>query len=86
MGRTPEKRAISVAAVNVLGQIGNIIAPYFFVETDEPRYQLAFILMTVMGYIACSSAIGLKLYLRRSNKKLEKRATENNTVYQPYIT
>lgn len=86
MGRTPEKRAISVAAVNVLGQIGNIIAPYFFVEADEPRYQLAFILMTVMAYIACSSAVGLKLYLRRSNKKLEKRATENNTVYQPYIT
>ena len=25
MGRTPEKRAISVAAVNVLGQVGNII-------------------------------------------------------------
>ena len=27
MGRTPEKRAISVAFVNVLGQVGNIIAP-----------------------------------------------------------
>lgn len=27
MGRTPEKRAVSVAFVNVLGQVGNIIAP-----------------------------------------------------------
>lgn len=25
MGRTPEKRAVAVAAVNVLGQVGNII-------------------------------------------------------------
>lgn len=86
MGRTPEKRAISVAFVNVLGQVGNIIAPYFFQEEDSPRYQLAFILMMVMAVIACSSAVGLKFYLIRSNKKLYKRATENNTVYQPYIT
>lgn len=86
MGRTPEKRAISVAFVNVLGQVGNIIAPYFFVESDEPVYRLAFILMMVMALIACSSAMGLKLYLIRSNKKLHKRASENGTVYQPYIT
>ncbi|KAF4983049.1 hypothetical protein FZEAL_1449 [Fusarium zealandicum] len=54
MGRTPEKRAISVAMVNVLGQIGNLIAPYFFVDSDEPRYQLAFIMMMVMAFIACT--------------------------------
>lgn len=40
MGRTPEKRAVSVAMVNVLGRVGNIIAPYFFVGSDEPRYRL----------------------------------------------
>lgn len=86
MGRTPEKRAISVAFVNVLGQVGNIIAPYFFVSGDEPRYQLAFILMMVMALIACSSSMGLKLYLARSNRKLYKRALESGGVYQPYIT
>ena len=86
MGRTPEKRAVSVAFVNVLGQVGNIIAPYFFVGDDEPRYQLAFILMMVMALIACSSAMGLKFYLMRSNKKLYKRAVDNNVPYQPYIT
>ncbi|EJT76832.1 hypothetical protein GGTG_06746 [Gaeumannomyces tritici R3-111a-1] len=86
MGRTPEKRAISVALVNVLGQIGNLIAPYFFVESEEPVYRLAFILMMVMAIIAIMSAMGLKLYLGRSNKKLYRRAVQNETVYNPYLT
>ncbi|KAH6695843.1 major facilitator superfamily domain-containing protein [Plectosphaerella plurivora] len=81
MGRTPEKRAVS----NVLGQIGNVIAPYFFIDSDEPRYQLAFILMMVMALIACTSAMGLKIYLGRSNKKLYREAVRNGTPYQPYV-
>ncbi|OAL07764.1 MFS general substrate transporter [Phaeosphaeriaceae sp. SRC1lsM3a] len=85
MGRTPEKRAVSVAMVNVLGQVGNVIAPYFFVESDEPRYRLAFILMMVMAAIACTSAMGLKAYLYRANKRLLNKATQEGTVYQPYV-
>ncbi|GKT50998.1 putative transporter [Colletotrichum spaethianum] len=85
MGRTPEKRAISVALVNVLGQIGNLIAPYFFVESDEPRYRLAFIMMMVMGMFACASAMGLKFYLYRANRRLYREAVRNGTVYNPYV-
>lgn len=68
-----------------IGQIGNLIAPYFFQDDDEPRYQLAFILMMVMGLIACVSAMGLKFYLFRSNKKLYRRAVRDGTPYQPYV-
>ncbi|PSN73539.1 MFS general substrate transporter [Corynespora cassiicola Philippines] len=85
MGRTPEKRAVSVAMVNVLGQVGNLIAPYFFDDSDEPRYRMAFILMMVMAAIACTSAMGLKFYLYRSNKKLYRRAIAEGTAYQPYV-
>ena len=86
MGRTPENRAVSVAIVNVLGQIGNIIAPYFFVESDRPRYQLAFILMMVFAFLACSCAAALKLGLVRANKKLYREAVEEDKAYQPYLT
>ncbi|KAL2872972.1 hypothetical protein SGCOL_011896 [Colletotrichum sp. CLE4] len=85
MGRTPEKRAISVALVNVLGQIGNLIAPYFFVDSDEPRYRLAFIMMMVMGLIACASAMGLKFYLYKANQRLYQEAVRNGSVYNPYV-
>ena len=104
MGRTPEKRAISVAFVNVLGQVGNIIAPvsgkrhlfrhdhsadqqYFFLPEEETTgYRLAFILMMCMAVLAITSALGLKLYLTRSNRKLLRRSQEQGTVYQPYLT
>ena len=62
-----------------------MIAPYFFQDEDEPRYQLAFILMMVMGFIACASAMGLKYYLFRSNKKLYAEGLRNGTPYQPYV-
>ncbi|KAM0277432.1 hypothetical protein ACHAQH_005796 [Verticillium albo-atrum] len=84
LGKTPEKRAVSVAVVNVLGQIGNFIAPYFFIESDEPAYTLAFILMMVFALISIASAMTLKFFLHRSNKRLYRQAMENGTVYNPY--
>lgn len=84
LSKTPEKRAISVAVINVLGQIGNFIAPYFFVNDDEPRYQLAFILMLMFAGLAISSALTLKFFLHRSNKRLYQKSMREGTVYNPY--
>ncbi|KAI7552030.1 MFS general substrate transporter [Hortaea werneckii] len=86
MGRTPENRAVSVAIVNVLGQVGNVIAPYFFVESDRPRYQMAFILMMVFALLAVSCAMLLKIGLVRANKRLYREAVEEEKAYQPYLT
>lgn len=86
LGRTPEKRAVGIALVNILGQLGNVMAPYFFDSGDEPRYQRAFLLMMVCGVVASVSALFLKWLLVRSNKKLFNRALEAGTPYQPYIT
>lgn len=41
--------------------------------------------MMVMAVIACVSAMGLKIYLGRSNKKLYREAVRNGTPYQPYV-
>lgn len=84
LSRTPEKKAASIAVVNVLGQIGNTVAPFFFIDSDEPRYQLAFIMMMVMGALSIAMAMLLKFFLHRSNKKLLVQARENNTAYNPY--
>lgn len=84
LAKTPEKRAASIAVVNVLGNGGNLSSPYFFIESDEPRYRLAFILMMIMGAISIALALLLKFFLRRTNKKLLARAQLNNTAYSPY--
>lgn len=86
MGRTPENRAVSVALCNVLGQVGNVIAPYFFRDRDEPRYQLAFILMMVCAAVAVTAALTLKFHMKRLNRRLYEKALLEGTVYQPYVT
>ncbi|CEI38435.1 hypothetical protein FVEN_g12138 [Fusarium venenatum] len=85
LARTPEKKAVSVALCNVLSQIGNVIAPFFFIDSDEPRYRLAFILMFLMGSLCITFALTLKYCLWRENKRLYREAQENGTPYMPYL-
>ncbi|GKT52674.1 major facilitator superfamily transporter [Colletotrichum tofieldiae] len=84
LGRTPEKRATAIPVINVLGQIGNVIAPYFFPDRDEPRYLMAFFLMIGFAAIGIACCLLLKFILVRSNKKLWTNAQEEGTVYNPY--
>ncbi|GJC89461.1 hypothetical protein ColLi_12299 [Colletotrichum liriopes] len=84
LGRTPEKRATAIPVINVLGQIGNVIAPYFFPDRDEPRYLMAFLLMMGFAAIGIACCLLLKFILVRSNKKLWAKAQEEGTVYNPY--
>ncbi|KAK1958882.1 major facilitator superfamily transporter [Colletotrichum sublineola] len=84
LGRTPEKRATAIPVINVLGQIGNVIAPYFFPDRDEPRYLMAFLLMMGFAAIGVAFCLLLKFFLIRSNKKLWAKAQEDGTAYNPY--
>lgn len=86
MGRSPEKRAISIAICNVLSQIGNFVAPFFFLTSEEPAYRTAFACMMAMGFLSSSCALLLKWKLTRSNKRLLREANQNGTAYQPYVT
>ncbi|KAH8171833.1 major facilitator superfamily protein [Sarocladium implicatum] len=86
LGKTPEKRAVSVALCNLISQIGNFTAPFMFVSSEEPRYISAFIGMMAFGLSSSACAIVMKIWLTRSNKRLLREAQQNGTVYQPYVT
>lgn len=85
LAKNPEKKTTSIAINNVLGQAGNVMAPYFFIANDEPRYILAFIMMFVMAALCVAGAMVLKYCLWRTNKKLLKYALEHGTHYNPYL-
>lgn len=85
LARNPEKKATSIAINNILGQLGNVMAPYFFVQSDEPRYIMAFILMFVMAGVCVAAAMLLKFCLWKTNKKLLRYALEHGTPYNPYV-
>ena len=74
-----------MALCNILSQIGNVIAPFFFIDSDSPRYRLAFILMFLMGALCISFALALKYCLWRENKRLYQESQRDGRPYHPYL-
>lgn len=86
LGRTPEKRAAGTAVVNVMGFIGNLVTPFFFPQSHEPRYLMAMLLMMAWSVVTVSCALFLKWLLKRGNKQLKAKSDEDGTPYVPYTT
>ncbi|CRK11183.1 hypothetical protein BN1708_010060 [Verticillium longisporum] len=86
LSQTPEKRAAAGAIVNIMGHIGNIISPYFFIDSHAPRYTMAMILMMSFGACTIVLANVLKWLLRKENRKLLVESEAAGRVYNPYTT
>ncbi|KAK2014194.1 MFS general substrate transporter [Colletotrichum eremochloae] len=86
LGQTPEKRAAGGAIVNIMGHLGNVMSPYFFPDSDAPRYTMAMILQIAFAGLTFCTAFTSKTYLRRQNKKLRATADESGAVYNPFTT
>lgn len=86
LGQTPEKRAAGGAIVNICGHIGNVISPYFFPDSDAPRYTMAMILQIVFAALAFTMASISKMYLGRQNKKMRETANTDGRVFNPFTT
>lgn len=80
LNQTPEKRACATAIVNLLSQFGNIWSPYFFPESDGPRYIMAMCLMMAFSVVSIISALSMKSILKRANKKLLAEAEHTGQV------
>ncbi|KAF3052176.1 hypothetical protein E8E11_006435 [Didymella keratinophila] len=86
LGQTPEKRAAGGAIVNICGHLGNVMSPYFFPDSDSPRYTMAMILQIVFAGLTLCMAFTSKTYLRRQNKKLKKLSNQTGSFYNPFTT
>lgn len=86
LSQTPEKRAAGGAIVNICGHLGNVMSPYFFPDSDSPRYTMAMILQIVFAGLTFCMAFGSKTYLKRQNKKLKVVADETGGYYNPFTT
>lgn len=80
LNQTPEKKAAATSLVNVIAQIGTIVAPYFFIPNEEPRYLVAMILLLVSSLLNAVMSIVMKQDLKRANKRLEDSATPGEQV------
>lgn len=70
LNQTPEKRACATAIINLLAQLGNVWSPYFFPDSEEPRYVMAMCLMMGFSMISIVSALSMKVILKKANEEL----------------
>lgn len=86
LGTTPEKKAAAGAAVNVIGHIGNVVSPYFFLERERPTYRVAFVIMLVFIALSIATVFATKVYLARVNRRLRRQADESGETFNPFNT
>lgn len=86
LGRTPEKRAAGIAFCNVFSFFGNLVSPYFFPQSDGPRYLMAMIIMGAFSALTVACILFMKWWLIRENRKLKETADRDGTVYVPFTT
>lgn len=71
---TPEKKAVTIAIVNVLGGVGAIYGPFFFREGDAPGYRLAFGLLAGCAVVDTICVFLMRQWLQRLNRTLKEKA------------
>jgi hypothetical protein len=86
LSKTPEKRAAGDTIVDICGHLGNVMSPYFFPDSDSPRYMMAMILLIVFAGLTFCMVFGSKTYLKSQNKKVKAVSGESGGVYNLFTT
>lgn len=71
---TPEKRAVAIAAINVVGGVGAIYGPFFFPTRDKPGYKLAFGVLAGFVVVDIICIFAMRRLLKKANRALQARA------------
>ncbi|KAJ4358699.1 uncharacterized protein N0V89_003283 [Didymosphaeria variabile] len=78
LGQTPEKKAVSLAIVNTLGNLSFVYTPYLWPDTDAPRFGKAMYASVGFsaGVVLCAWV--MRLVLQRNNRKI--RASNDEAI------
>lgn len=70
------KRSASIAICNMIGNCANIYGSYMYPKSAGPQYTIGGSANSAICAAVALLALGLRLILKRENKKLEKREDE----------
>lgn len=66
------RRAVGLAFVICVGNIGGIVGSYMYLDSEKPKYYTGFGLSTAFGITGILVAVGLEISYLRGNKKRSK--------------
>lgn len=81
LGQTPEKKAVSLAVCNTLGNLASVYTPYLWPKSDGPRYLPAWLASIGFSIGVVVIAWGLRITLKRQNAKMRRENPEMTNFY-----
>jgi MFS family permease len=78
--RPPAKRAAALAFINSVGNSATIWTPYTYTPSSQPRYRPAMGTCIALEILAMSMFLGMRFYLQRQNKALDRQEREATQV------
>ena len=69
--RPPSKRAVAIALINSVGQLGNIAGSYMWSTTWGPTYRYSYGICIATGGLSIIMILALRTHLKALNKKAE---------------
>ncbi|KAG1879312.1 MFS general substrate transporter [Suillus tomentosus] len=70
--REPAKRAVAIALINTIGQIGNIVGPYAWPSKWGPTYRYSYAVSIAAIGVSTTMFGGMHLYLKHLNEQIER--------------
>lgn len=79
---------VSLSLLEALARLSSFLqmSPYFFPDSDSPRYTMAMILQIVFASLTLCTAFSSKTCLRKQNKKLKEISDQAGSFYNPFTT
>lgn len=77
---TPEKRAVAIAIVNVVGGLGAIYSPFLFRARDKPGYRMAFGMLAAFVVVDVVCIFGMRWLLKNANRVLKENVMSEGKV------
>ncbi|KAH7346099.1 MFS transporter-like protein [Pyrenochaeta sp. MPI-SDFR-AT-0127] len=81
VGQTPEKKAVTLALCNSLGNLSSVYTPYLWPSTDNPRFLKAWMASISFSIVAIAAVWAMRLSLQHRNKKLRQTHPETTVFY-----
>ncbi|KAG1779541.1 major facilitator superfamily domain-containing protein [Suillus placidus] len=78
--REPAKRAVAIAMMNSLGQIGNIIGSYVWPSSWGPTYRYSYAVCIATLVVSTGMFGGMHLHLRHLNEQIERNERDVNDI------
>ncbi|KAG1757006.1 major facilitator superfamily domain-containing protein [Suillus lakei] len=78
--REPAKRAVAIALINALGQIGNVVGSYVWPSNWGPTYRYSYVVCFAALMVSTGMFGGMYMYLKHLNEQIERNERDAKDV------